>query len=364
MGEHMKIIHWGILGTGAAAHQFAQGLRSIPTAKLLAVGSRQLATAQSFSQQWSVSRCYSSYEELVADKDVDIVYIATPNVLHKEHCLLGLEAGKAVLCEKPFTLNAKEAKVVIDLAREKQLFCMEAMWMRFIPLIQRVKQLLADGIIGDIKILTADFGVRIPFNEQDRHFNPQLGGGALLDLGIYPISLAFYLLGAPSQVVSQVSWSQSQVDEQSAIIFRYANGPLANLFSSFVTQTPQEAVIMGTTGQLRIHTPIYRPSQFSIQHLPPLTSPSAVTTNWKSTLKQIPLVRRSYNYLSRLVHRAKKQTVPYQGNGYQYEAVEAMRCYQAGEYESKIMPLAETLSILETVDAIRTQWQLQYSTEK
>ncbi|EDN69648.1 oxidoreductase family [Beggiatoa sp. PS] len=303
----MKEINWGILGTGYIAQEFAQDLRRLPEAKLLAVGSRKLEVAQAFAHQFQIPRAYQSYEELVTDKDVDIVYIATPNTAHKDNCILCLEAGKAVLCEKPFTLNAKDAHDVIELARDKKLFCMEAMWTRFIPLVQKVREMINDGVIGDIKMFTADFGLQMAFDENDRHFNLKLGGGALLDIGIYPISLAFYLLGKPSNVVSQATLGKTQVDEQSSLIFQYANGQLATLYSSFLTNTPNEVIIMGSQGQLRIHAPIYRPYQLSIQQFTALSSSSSkIQPGWKSTLKQIALVRKFYNYLSRLVHKPKK----------------------------------------------------------
>jgi predicted dehydrogenase len=360
----MKEIHWGILGTGYIAQEFAQGLRVLPDAKLLAVGSRKLETAQTFANQFQIPRAYQSYEALVADKDIDIVYIATPNIAHKDNCKLCLEAGKAVLCEKPFTLNAQDARDVIDLARDKKLFCMEAMWTRFIPLVQKVREMIDEGVIGDIKMFSADFGIQIAFDENDRRFNRNLGGGALLDIGIYPISLAFYLLGQPSNIVSQATLGKTEVDEQSSIIFQYANGQLATLYSSFLTNTPNEVIIMGTKGQLRIQAPIYRPYQLSIQKLTSPSSPSLNTqSGWKSKLKQIALIRKSYNYLSRFVHKPKKIVIPYQGNGYQYEAAEAMKCLRNGEIESKIMPLDETLTILETMDTLRTQWGLKYPNE-
>jgi len=358
----MTTINWGILGTGSVARQFAEGLHSLPNAKLLAVGSRSQETAQIFSHKFNIPRSYNSYEKLVQDEDIEIVYIATPNTMHKDNCILCLTAGKAVLCEKPFTINATEAREVIELARKKKLFCMEAMWTRFIPLMQKVRDMINEGVIGEVKMLTADFGLRIEFNENARHFNPNLGGGALLDMGIYPISLAFFLFGTPSTIVSLAS--MGKVDEQSTVIFRYSTGQLATLYSSFSTNTPSEVIIMGTQGQLHIHAPIYRPSQFSITKFPSQsTSSSAPKSGWITALKNISLVRKSYSYLSRLVSRPKKIVIPYVGNGYNYEAAEAMRCLNNGDSESQIMPLDETLTILETMDTIRSQWHFKYPNE-
>lgn len=364
----MKIIRWGILGTGYVAKQFAQGLSSLPDAKLLAVGSRKLETAGIFARQFNVPRKYKSYEELVADKDIDIVYIATPHVVHKDNCILCLEAGKATLCEKPFTINAKEAREVIELARKKRRFCMEAMWMRFIPIIQKTREIIDDGVIGEVKMLMADFGTQTEFDENDRHFNPDLGGGVLLDLGIYTISLAFYLLGPPLNIVSQSAFGKTKVDEQAAVIFHYAKGQLAILSSSLLTNMPNEAVIMGTKGQLRVHAPIYRPHKLSIQEFSQTpSSPSDVKQLNFSKLKQMPLIRRLYHsYVSPLIQlmHTRKIVIPYKGNGYNYEAAEAMKCLRNGECESKIMPLDETLSIVETMDAIRSQWGFKYPNEE
>jgi predicted dehydrogenase len=352
----MKTIHWGILGTGYAAHQFAQGLRTLPEAKLVAVGSRQQETADTFARQFQIPHAYSRYEDLVNDETIDIVYIATPNPLHKDHCLLCLTAGKAVLCEKPFTLNALEAQTVLALAREKQLFCMEAMWTRFIPLIYKVRGLLADGVIGEPKMLTADFGLRVVFSEQDRHFNPQLGGGALLDLGVYPISLAFYLLGAPATVVSQATIGKTQVDEQVTVLFNYANGLLATLSASFLTELPNEMFIMGSQGCIRVQSPLYRPTCLSVQLFPALSVDSAKATGWQSKFKQNALLRKSYRLLTQFTHKPKKIVAPCASNGYQYQALEAMQCLNDGKLESHIMPLSETVTILKTLDTIRQQW--------
>jgi len=366
----METINWGILGTGHIAQQFANALTFIPDAKLLAVASRGVDDNQSkgtnkayhFARRFRASRHYNSYEELVADKDIDIVYIATPNTVHKENCLLCLTAGKAVLCEKPFTLNAKEAKEVIELAREKNLFCMEAMWTRFLPVVQHARQLLHDGLIGEIKMFTASFGIMIPPQPLDRHYNPQLGGGALLDIGVYPISLSHYFLGTPASLSSQVFMGNTQVDEQSSLVFHYDNGALATLSSSFLTQLANEIIIAGTQGEIKIHAPIYRPEQLTLtpfsQPKPTTHSPSRL-----AFLKQIKWLKKAYRILIRLKQESRTLTLSYQGNGYHYQAVEAMNCLRQGKIESSIMPLDETLAIMQTLDMIRSQWQFQYPNE-
>jgi predicted dehydrogenase len=366
-----KIIRWGILGTGKIARDFSQGLRFLPEAQLLAVGSRNLATAQEFSRQLNVPRAYGSYEELVKDPDIDVIYIATPHTRHKQDCILCLEAGKAILCEKPFTINAQEASEVIELARQKQLFCMEAMWMRFMPLVQKVREIINIGEIGEVRMLTADFGYPSAYSPDNRFFNLKLGGGSLLDRGIYPLSLAFYLLGAPAQISSQLTIGKTGVDEQSAILLGYPQGQIAMLYATLRGESSNEATIIGTQGKIQIHAPFYRPAQISITKFPEITASVAQASNLSakqklvSAVKQNPLLQRLYlQFGNSLLSLIRKQSTnimePYQGNGYNYEAAEVMRCLRNGELESKIMSLDETLSIMETMDAIRRQWNLEY----
>jgi predicted dehydrogenase len=375
MSSTSKTIRWGILGTGLIARQFAQELRSLPDAQLLAVGSRKLATAQEFSHQLNLPRAYGSYEELLEDKDIDVVYVATPHIRHKDDCILCLQAGKAVLCEKPFTINAQEASEVINVAREKQLFCMEAMWMRFMPLIQKVQQMINNGVIGEIRMLTADFGYPAEFNPENRFFNLKLGGGVLLDRGVYLLSLAFQLLGPPSQIVSQASIGQTGVDEQAAIILGYPQNQLAILSATLHSQTSNEAVIIGTQGKIHIHAPFFKPHKLSISKFPEasFSSPSvSQSSGLKQTLissvKQNKFLKRLYlelgsSVLSLMRTQERNIVQLYEGEGYQYEASEVMWCLRNGQVESKIMPLDETLKIMDTMDTIRQQWNLKYPHE-
>lgn len=355
---------WGILGTGFIAGEFAKGLNSIPQAKLLGISSRKSANAQVFAKIFQIPRVYDSYEQLVQDPDIDVVYIATPNHTHKDLCILCLEAGKPVLCEKPFALNAQEAREVIDLARRQQLFCMEAMWMRFMPLIQEVKKLIEDGAIGDVKMLMADFGYPVAYDAESRFFQPHCGGGALLDRGIYGLSLAYYLLGAPSTIVAQATISATGVDEQSSIILNYPQGKLAILSQSLCTYTSNQAVIMGTTGKISIHELFIKPEKISVTKFAQLTQsyPSPlIPLSGKQKLiaaaKQNSLIKRLYIYLSGLLKSDKVKVKPLEGNGYNYEAIEVMNCLNNAQLESKIMPLDETLKILEAADYIASQWQ-------
>lgn len=323
-------IRWGILGTGMIAAKFAEGLAVLPEAEVIAVGSRTQATAQAFADTYHIPHPHSSYEALAKDSDVDVVYIGTPHNLHRENSLMCLSSGKAVLCEKPFTINAAEAEEIITLAREKSLFLMEAMWTRYMPAMRKVQQMLADGAIGDVRLVLVDFGFRASFDPQSRLFDPHLGGGALLDLGIYPITLAWLVFGPPQNVTSKATLGSTGVDEQNAIILSYADGQMALLSSSLQADTPQEAQIIGTQGRIRIHSQWWHPTTFTLS-LPGKNDETI--------------------------------TVPTEGNGYNYEAAEVMSCLRAGKLESNLMPLDESLAIMKLLDQIRAQWGLKYPME-
>lgn len=367
-----KTIRWGILGTGFTAGEFAQGLQSLPDARLYAVSSRTFSNAQTFAQRFKVPKAYGSYEELVNDPAVDVVYVATPNDRHKADCLLSLNADKPVLCEKPFTINAQEAREVINLARQKQLFCMEAMWMRCMPLIQNVQELVKSGAIGEVCTLTAEFGYPAAFDPKSRFFNREAGGGALLDRGIYLLSLAFYLLGKPSQIVSQPTIGKSGVDEQSAILLRYPQGQLAILLANLRTYASNEATITGTRGKIQIHAPFYKPHQITLTKFPevaPAPLPSGASSpglkkKVTSYIQSNAVLRRLYfqfgDSLRSIIRPSSTTVEPYIGNGYNYEAAEVMQCLRKGVLESPIMPLDETLSLMETMDEIRREWNLVY----
>ncbi len=193
-----QTIRWGILGTGWIANEFAQGLAQLPDADLVAVGSRTRESAQRFAEQYGIPNRHASYQALVNDAEVDVIYVATPNPLHREHVLLCLASGKPVLCEKPFALNAREAEAMVQVAREKKLFLMEAMWSRFFPLMAKVRSLLADGAIGEVQMLVADLSIHFDFDPADRRYALDLGGGALLDLGVYLVSFASMIMGPPT----------------------------------------------------------------------------------------------------------------------------------------------------------------------
>jgi len=323
-------IGWGIMATGTIARKFCEGLKVLGDAELVAVASRSMEKARAFGAEHGIKRAYGSYEALAQDPDVDIVYIATPHPMHFENAMLCLEAGKAVLCEKPFTMNAREAEALIAFAREKGLFLMEAMWTRYLPAIVKVREWLSKGLIGEVRFLKADFGYRCVWDPGGRLLNPALGGGALLDVGIYPVSFASMIFGNQPRIIQSLAHiGETGVDEQFAALFEYEGGAIASLSGALRTDFVNDALILGTHG--RIHVPDFF---------------YAKTATFRSA------------------SGAEEVFGPeFEGNGYQYEAAEAMRCLREGKLESSIMPLEETLAIMRTMDAIRSQWGLKYPSE-
>jgi predicted dehydrogenase len=321
------VINWGILGTGMIAGRFAEGLSDAQGAQLLAVGSRAENSAQAFSTLYDVPRSYGAYEGLVQDPDVDVVYISSPHAFHYEHTLLALRAGKAVLCEKPITVNAAQASELVCESRERGLFMMEAMWTRFFPLMRELSQLLAAQSIGELHTLMVDFGIRSSLKTSERLFRLELGGGALLDLGVYLVSLASLLFGEPDRIASMVDLGESGVDEQANIILGFPTRAQASLYTAIRTETPKEAIILGTKGRIHICPNFHRPTQLTL---------------------------KVYGEPDRLIEK------PIVGNGMNYEADEVTRCLRAGLSESPTMPLDESVSIMRTLDKIRKPWNLRY----
>lgn len=325
-------VGWGILGTGHMAKAFAADLRLAESAELVAVASRMQQKANAFGDKFHIPRRYKDYAQLVADPDVDVVYVATPNSMHKEHTLMALDAGKAVLCEKPFSTNAAEARTMISRARDRKRFLMEAMWTRFLPLMTKVRWILSEGALGEVSVLTADFGFRATGEGRTEILmSPAYGGGSLLDVGVYPVSLASTIFGPPSRLATLAHLGETGVDEQAGVVLGYPDGQLALLHSSIRVTTTQEATIIGTERRLRIHPPFWRSSRLSI-------------------FKEDDL----------------EQTIeaPFEGDGYHFEATEVMNCLRNGQLESPLMPLDESLEIMNTMDHIRAQWGLRYPADE
>jgi predicted dehydrogenase len=327
----MMAFRWGILGLGGIAHAFADGLKSTPNAKLVAVGSRTQEKADTFGGKFDVPRRYGSYQALVDDPGIDAIYVATPHPMHYANSLLAINGGKAVICEKAFTVNADECSKLIAAAKSKNVFLMEAMWSRFTPVMGKIRELIKDGAIGEVRQVHADFGFRADFDPTTRFFDPVLGGGGLLDVGVYTISFASMILGKPSETVSLAELGKTGTDDQSAMIFKYPKGELAVLSCAVRTTTGHVASIFGTEGRISLDAPWYVPKKCTLYcngKEPEVIAPEFV------------------------------------GNGYNYEAAELQRCVQAGKLESDILKLTESLSIMQTMDGLRAQWGLKYPSEK
>lgn len=358
-----RVIRWGMLGTGNIARTVAQDFKLVDDAELLAVASRQQAQADSFARTYNIPRAYGSYEELLRDDDIEVVYITTPHMRHGDDALASIRAGKAVLCEKPFTLNARQAAEVIQAARDQGVFCMEAMWMRFIPLMQDVKAWVERGDIGEVTHLSAEFGYPLRFDLNERNFNPHLGGGSLLDRGVYPISLAYYLLGPPASIQSEADIGPSGVDMTSDYQFTYHSGAKADLGSSCRVYRPTEAIITGTSGAIRIHAPFLRPHRITVcpGHSPQSRLPKP-PTGYASTRVYQAIKRRLDRQLTRL-GGDRDVFQPIIGRGYQFELEAVTQCVQNNELEHDIMPLDETLAVMQMMDELRQQWGLVYPSE-
>ena len=358
---------FGILGTGTIAHQFAEGLKACPTAELHAVASRDSKRAAIFAKRHGGETSYGSYEALVGDDSVDIVYIATPHHRHFADCMLCLEADKPVVCEKPFTVNASQAERVYAVAKERKLFCMEAMWMRFMPLVQEIRTKMQANEIGDVEMLCADFGVPAPADPENRFFNPALGGGALLDRGVYCLSLAQYLLGTPTDVSSQVHIGPTGVDYQSSISLGYENGAIASLNCSLTSKMRNEALVLGSQGSLRLHEYFFRPESLSIErYAAPTGSPAqadGVSSRIKTIVKNNQLLAGAATIAKKMRSGGETVRERLEGNGYNYEAEEAVRCLNAGVLESPHMSWQDSIAVMRTMDQLRAQWGLVYPTE-
>jgi len=327
-----QIIRWGILGAGRIARKFASDLRLVEDAQLTAVGARTQQGADTFAAEFNIPHSHGSYQELIADTEVDIIYIATTHNFHYENTLLCLNNNKAVLCEKPFAMNAKQVKEMINLAREKKLFLMEALWTKFLPQYNKVRQMINDGMIGDIRSIRADFGFRPQEPVSPRLFDPALGGGTVLDIGIYPVFITLSLLGRPDEIEATMSPAPTGVDLQCAMLFKYKNGALAQLFSTNDSNTATEADISGTTGRIRM--------------------------------------RGRFHELSAVIdytsgERADEtEAIPFDkdaaGFGYQYQARHAGECLRSGLTESPVMSHQHSIDLIETLDAIRAKAGIHY----
>jgi predicted dehydrogenase len=314
----MKSYNWGILGTGNIAVIFIEGLQSVKGANVYAVASRNEEKALEFANQNSIQVAYGSYQELVQDPLVDVIYIATPNNLHYENTKMCLNAGKAVLCEKPFALNSSQLEEMVALARSKKVFLMEALWTRFLPTIEKVINIIDSGAIGEPHLIKADFGFKAEFNPENRLFDAALGGGSVLDIGIYPLFLSQLLFGKPIAVKSLSVKASTGTDMTAGIILTHEKGRMSLLASSFAVSLETKAEIVGTEGTITLHRMFHMPTSISI------------TKDGKT----------------------KKVPVKIKGNGYNYEAAEVMICLSKGKTESDKLPLSFSLNLMKTIDDV------------
>ena len=323
-------MRWGILGSGWIARKMAEALQVLPDAELIAIGSRSRDKAEAFGRENDVPLRFDRYEDLVASPEVDVVYIATPHSSHAHDTMLALQAGKPVLCEKALTVNAGEAEALIAQARVEKLFLMEAMWSRFVPAMVKLREWIAAGGIGEIRHVSATIGWAREYEANSRLYDPTLAGGALLDIGVYPVSFFSMLLGAPSNVSGVMQAAPNGVDMQCAGSLIYPNGALATFVASLSTDMPCDALVVGSEGRIRIHAPIVAPEA---------------------------LTRESSDGTQETVQ------IPYLGNGYPHEVIEVMECLLSRKLESDIMPLDESLAIMQTMDGLREPWGLRYSAD-
>ena len=327
------MIRWGILGSGRIARKFASDLKYVTNSELIAIGSRSMDSAEDFSKEFPVKYKHTSYEELVKNSEVDVIYIATPHNLHYENTLLCLNNNKAVLCEKPFAMNSSQAKEMVRIAKEKKVFLMEALWTKFMPHYNKTIEMVRNGDIGDIKSVLVNFGFRPAPPAPQRLFDPALGGGTIMDIGIYNVFIALSFLGKPGSIEATMTPASTGVDEQCSVLFKYKNGSLAQLFSSFASDLATEADIAGNKGRIKLTTRFYEPSS-TIEFYPGRVD----------TRKEIA------------VHKEP-------GFGYQYEARHVAECLQKGLTESPVMTHSDTILLMETLDTIRKIAGIRYATD-
>ena len=325
----MSNFNWGILGPGGIAKAFAEDLKKLDGHSIAAVGSRSLSNAQSFANTFG-GTAYGSYEELVADPQVDAIYVATPHPAHKENVILALNAGKPVLCEKPFAVNATEAQQMVDAANKNGVALMEAMWARFLPHYAQVREIIQSGVLGKIHTIHADHGQRLADQNIPRLVEPTLAGGALLDLGIYPVSFAHMVLGNPSKITSSAVLTDKGVDAQTSMIFDYASGAQAVLNTTMIEQTPCRAVVAGLHGWLEIDRTFYNPASMRV------VLNDGATTEYPSS---------------------------YVGHGLREQAEVFKQLVTSGQQQSQILNWQDTVDIMKTLDQVRSQIGLKYPFE-
>ncbi|TAJ50200.1 MAG: Gfo/Idh/MocA family oxidoreductase [Herbiconiux sp.] len=323
-------IRWGILGTGGIAEQFVTDLGAAGL-EVAAVGSRSQESADRFAARFGIGAAHASYEALVADPGVDAIYVATPHPFHAENTLLAVAAGKHVLVEKPFTLNGDEAQQIADAARAADVVVLEAMWTRFLPHMVRLREIVAEGVLGDIRTIIAEHDQKLPSDPAHRINDPALGGGGLLDLAIYPVSFAIDLLGLPTQILAHATFSDTGVDRQTALIFAHEGGRQSLSHSAIDAAGTVRASVVGTLARVEFDAGWYEATGFTV------LAPDGTVL--------------------------ERVAPPVASRGMQYQALELERLVRAGERESPLLPLDESVAIMRVLDEVRAQIGLRYPGE-
>jgi predicted dehydrogenase len=326
----MKHYKWGIIGPGKIANKFAVALNLAGNASLEAVASRDAARARDFAEKFGAARSYDNYIQLAEDPAIDVVYIATPHGFHAEHALLCLQHGKAVLCEKPMALYSRQVESMVGAARQHRVFLMEAMWTRFVPVMEKILELVRDGRLGTVRYVRADFGFAGPYSPDNRLFNLRLGGGSLLDIGIYPLFLCLQLLGEPDGIQASGHLSDTGADESCQAILQYRDGRAGMIYSTFACQTSVSAEIAGSEGLIQLPGSWHKSDSFTLR--PKGEDP--VTIRVEAML-----------------------------NGFEYQIREVTQCLDKGLLESPMMPHAFSRTMSRTMDAIRQQIGVKYPGE-
>lgn len=325
----MKKYNWGIIGPGKIAGKFATALSRMPNCELIAIASRDIERAKVFAEKFQAKKYYDSYETMAADPEIDIVYIASPHTFHHRHALACLNNKKAVLCEKPLSVNYQSTLEMVTLARKNNVFLMEAMWTRFLPFMKKTLAIVEKGEIGEVKFVRSDFGFSLPFNPDSRIYDMKLGGGALLDIGVYPLFLALQLLGEPTEIKSFAHYAASGSDETISVMLSYDNNTMATIFSTVAASTPIIAEITGTKGSITIQSPWYKSSALILQK--------------NNERKEIQL--------------------PYGDNGFEFEIEEVISCLDNNLTETPKLPLNFSLLMSKVVNQICDQCKLKYEVQ-
>ena len=332
----MKQVKWGIVGTGNISTQFAQGLQHVEHAQIAAVSSRSIDSARTFAQKFDIPKCYGSYEEMAKDTELEIIYIGTPHTQHFDHVMLFLEAGFAVVCEKPLGVNAAQTEKMIQKAREKNVFFLEGMWTRFFPAFQQAQEWVRSGRIGQPKMIQACFGYDGSANKSQWRFQHDMAGGALLDVGIYPLAMTFAMFGTDPVKMTSSAYVENGVDEYNTFTLEYADGRIAVLSDGIGVTLNNSVYIGGTKGAVLLGEGWWHPNHAEFA----------------------PFGEAGIS------HNRDVFDEPYPSSGFQYEASTVQRHYLAGRKEAPEMPLDETLKIARMLDAIRAQWPLSYKEDE